>query len=116
MMKHIKLQRASFTNFKGIKQLTVPFNTDGTTTISGDNGTFKSSIFDGIMWLLWNKDSHGVADFGIKPRDKDGNEVHRVDTEVEADFLVQSNDMAGDMLVVLKKVQREVWTVPKGKV
>ncbi|KAI3346127.1 ATP-binding protein [Clostridium botulinum] len=48
-------------NFKGIKDLTVTFGT--VTTILGENGTGKSTIFDGFNWLLFGKDSHDKKGF-----------------------------------------------------
>nr|WP_291702719.1 ATP-binding protein [Clostridium sp.] len=34
-------------------------NFETLTTIQGENGTGKSTIFDAFMWTLFGKDSHG---------------------------------------------------------
>lgn len=103
----IRLNRLSIKNFKGIKSLDINF--DGkNTAIRGDNATFKSSTYDAYSWLVTGKDSFNRADFGIKPLDENGQEIHFLETEVEAEFLVDVKPLK------LKKVQTENWVRPRG--
>lgn len=102
----IKIKTLKLENFKGIKDLTIDFK--GTTNIYGDNAVGKTTIFDAYSWLLWDKDSLNRKDFAIKPYDKDGEEVHNLESIVEGDFAF------GDTDLTLKKIYKEVWTKKRG--
>lgn len=93
-------------NFKGIKDLTIDFK--DTTNIYGDNAVGKTTIFDAYSWLLWDKDSLNRKDFAIKPYDKNGDEVHNLESVVEGDFSFDDTDLN------LKKIYKEVWTKKRG--
>ena len=62
-MKNIKLKQLSINNFKGISKLDINFK--DITTISGQNATGKSSIFDAFTWLLFDKNSKGDSKFEL---------------------------------------------------
>lgn len=102
----IKIKSLKLENFKGIKDLTIDFK--DTTNIYGDNAVGKTTIFDAYSWLLWDKDSLNRKDFAIKPYDKDGEEVHNLESIVEGDFVF------GDTDLTLKKIYKEVWTKKRG--
>ena len=102
----IKIKTLQLENFKGIKDLTIDFK--DTTNIYGDNAVGKTTIFDAYSWLLWDKDSLNRKDFAIKPYDKDGEEVHNLESIVEGDFTF------GDTDLNLKKIYKEVWTKKRG--
>lgn len=102
----IKIKTLKLENFKGIKDLTIDFK--DTTNIYGDNAVGKTTIFDAYSWLLWDKDSLNRKDFAIKPYDKDGEEVHNLESIVEGDFVF------GDTDLTLKKIYKEVWTKKRG--
>lgn len=102
----IKIKSLKLENFKGIKDLTIDFK--DTTNIYGDNAVGKTTIFDAYSWLLWDKDSLNRKDFAIKPYDKNGNEVHNLESIVEGDFVF------GDTNLTLKKIYKEVWTKKRG--
>ena len=102
----IKIKALKLENFKGIKDLTIDFK--DTTNIYGDNAVGKTTIFDAYSWLLWDKDSLNRKDFAIKPYDKDGEEVHNLESVVEGDFVF------GDTDLTLKKIYKEVWTKKRG--
>lgn len=102
----IKIKTLKLENFKGIKNLTIDFK--GTTNIYGDNAVGKTTIFDAYSWLLWDKDSLNRKDFAIKPYDKDGEEVHNLESVVEGDFSFDDTDLN------LKKIYKEVWTKKRG--
>ena len=102
----IKIKTLKLENFKGIKDLTIDFK--DTTNIYGDNAVGKTTIFDAYSWLLWDKDSLNRKDFAIKPYDKNGDEVHNLESIVEGDFVF------GDTDLTLKKIYKEVWTKKRG--
>lgn len=100
----IEIKKLKFVNFKGFKSYEVEFSPD--TIISGDNGTGKTSIVDGFLWLLFGKDSEGRTDFHIKHLDK--GKTQRV-SEVEGILSVD------DRKVVLRRSYCEKWTKRRGK-
>lgn len=102
----IKIKTLKLENFKGIKDLTIDFK--DTTNIYGDNAVGKTTIFDAYSWLLWDKDSLNRKDFAIKPYDKNGDEVHNLESIVEGDFSFDGTDLN------LKKIYKEVWTKKRG--
>lgn len=102
----IKIKSLKLENFKGIKNLTIDFK--DTTNIYGDNAVGKTTIFDAYSWLLWDKDSLNRKDFAIKPYDKNGDEVHNLESIVEGDFSFDDTDLT------LKKIYKEVWTKKRG--
>ena len=102
----IKIKTLKLENFKGIKNLTIDFK--DTTNIYGDNAVGKTTIFDAYSWLLWDKDSLNRKDFAIKPYDKNGEEVHNLESVVEGDFSFDDTDLN------LKKIYKEVWTKKRG--
>ncbi|MDU5466367.1 MAG: AAA family ATPase [Peptoniphilus harei] len=102
----IKIKALKLENFKGIKDLTIDFK--DTTNIYGDNAVGKTTIFDAYSWLLWDKDSLNRKDFAIKPYDKNGEEVHNLESIVEGDFSFDDTDLN------LKKIYKEVWTKKRG--
>lgn len=104
----IKLDKLVLQNFKGVKEFTL---TPGGNSIDvwGDNATGKTTLIDAFLWLLFNKDSQGRADFEIKAI-KDGQQASNLDHSVEAWFLVN------DARVELKKTYKEKWIKKRGAV
>lgn len=103
----MKLQQLTLQNFKGIKSLSFEF--DGQDKfIFGENATGKTTVFDGLCWLLFGKDSLDRADFEIKTL-VNGEPIHKVNHEVEAIFI---NDDGSSF--TLKRVYREKYTNPRG--
>lgn len=103
ILNQLKLQ-----NFKGIKSFT--FNPEcKNADIYGDNGTGKTTLYDAMLWLLFDKDSQNRKDFSIKPYDANGNEVHMIESVVEASFFVE------DRPLVLRKMFAEKWTKKRGE-
>ena len=103
----MKLSKATYTNFKGLKQFT--FEPSGNNaSVLGDNGTGKTTLLDGILWLLFGKDSQNKKDFDIKTLTPDGQPIHNLNHEVEAVF-----ELNGKQLI-LKKSFAEKWTRKRG--
>ena len=104
---NIKIERLTLQNFKGIRSLEI--NAEGKNlNIYGDNATGKTTVFDAFMWLLFNKDSLGRSDFGIKTQDSEGNTIHNLEHSVECELTVD------DAILTLKKVYAEKWTKKRG--
>ena len=102
----IILKSISLENFKGCKNKTYKFGL--LTRIFGANASGKTSIFDALTWLLFNKDSLGSEKFSIRPLDKDGNPIHNVEIKVSAVFDVDGKEME------FTKVQKEKWVKKRG--
>lgn len=106
-VKVIKLLELNLKNFKGIKSFSLQAN-GGNVSTFGDNATGKTTLFDSFIWILFDKDSQNKKDFSIKTVDVLGNELHGLDHEVEAKFLID------DTPLTLRKVYSEKWTKKRG--
>lgn len=103
----MKLLKLKLQNFKGIRNSEFDFGGIDA-TIYGDNATGKTTVFDSLCWLLFGKDSLDRADFEIKTLEN-GEPIHRVNHEVEAEFL---NDDGNSF--TLRRVYREKYSSPRG--
>ena len=105
-MRIIKL---TLKNFKGCRHFV--FDAGGQDCkVFGDNGTFKTTLYDAFLWLLFDKDSQNRADFAIKTLDKNGEPIHHLDHEVTGVFF---DEVDGER-IELRKVYREKWTKKRG--
>ena len=103
----MKLLKLNLQNFKGIRNSEFDFGGINA-TIYGDNATGKTTVFDSLCWLLFGKDSLDRADFEIKTLEN-GEPIHKVNHEVEAEFL---NDDGNSF--TLRRVYREKYSSPRG--
>ena len=103
-LNSIKLQ-----NFKGIKDFGVNIN-GKEINIRGKNASGKTTLVDAWTWLLFDKDSSDRKDFEIKPLLSTGEEVHNLESTVEASLKLQNGGN-----VLLKKVFSEKWTRRRGE-
>ena len=104
---NIKINRLTLQNFKGIRHLEI--NADGENLkIYGDNATGKTTVFDAFTWVLFNKDSLGRSDFGIKTQDENGNVIHNLEHIVECELAIDNS------ILTLKKIYAEKWTKKRG--
>lgn len=76
----INIKNITLKNFKSIDYISLNFN--GNTTLSGDNGVGKTTIFDGFMYALFDCDSKNRSAFAIKPLDNQGSEIPDLEHEV----------------------------------
>ncbi|MFH5779096.1 AAA family ATPase [Heyndrickxia oleronia] len=106
-MKTLKLLELNLKNFKGVKSFTLQANGENVKTF-GDNATGKTTLFDAFVWVLFDKDSQNKKDFSIKTLDSKGNELHGLDHEVEAKFLIDGRPLT------FRKVYSEKWTKKRG--
>jgi len=105
-MKKLKLRKLALTNFKGIKHFVLDANGEDI-KVYGDNGTGKTTAFDGFVWLLFDKDSKNSGKFDIKTL-VDGKAVHNLEHVAEAELIIDGKPLH------LKKVYKEVWKKKRG--
>lgn len=110
MAKQVILKRLTLTNFKGLRNVAIDFN-GSVTTISGKNGTGKTTVIDGFNWLLFGKDSEGNSDtkFGIKTTDKNGAFIPHLDHEVSGTFEVTDTETGETETKIFRRVLVEEW-------
>ena len=106
-MKQIEIKQIHLLNFKGVRNLLVDFVGD-VTTISGDNGTGKTTIFDAFTWALFGKDSEDRKAFNVKTLDKQGNPIEKLPHEVTATFVVDNQ------VVTIRRSFTEKWQKRRG--
>lgn len=106
-MKQIEIKQIHLLNFKGVRNLLVDFVGD-VTTISGDNGTGKTTIFDAFTWVLFGKDSEDRKAFNVKTLDKDGNAIEKLPHEVTAIFVVDNQ------IATIRRCFTEKWQKRRG--
>lgn len=103
----MKIKLISMQNFKGCKSADYQF--DGkNATISGANGSGKTTIFDALTWLLFGRDSLDNAKFEVRPLDENGKQIHEIEISVTAVFDIDGKE------VELKKSQKENWVKKRG--
>lgn len=106
MANKMILERLELINFKGVKSFVLETN-NGNTKVYGDNATGKTTLFDGFIWLLFDKDSQNKKEFSLKTLEN-GKEVHYLDHEVNGTFWIDGKR------VTLRKVYSEKWTKKRG--
>lgn len=104
----MKLKKLILKNFKGVKSFELDTE-EKDVDIFGDNSTGKSTLFDGVTWLLFGKDSLNSANFDIKTLRTDGQPIHNLEHSVEGVF---KNGDGSEM--ALRKVYYEKYTKKRG--
>ena len=104
----IKILNIKLLNFKGIRDLFIEFN-EKETSISGENGTGKTTVADAFIWLLFGKDSSYRTNFNLKTLDEDGKEILHLNHSVESDLDVDGKT------VKLGRSLAENWSKIKGE-
>lgn len=106
-MKTVTINSLQIQNFKGLQNLNVDFSKE--TTLRGRNGTGKTSVADAIWWVLFGKDSKADTKFPVKPKDANGQDIHRLITEV-----IILLDVDGEAIYLARR-QEEKWRLPNGE-
>lgn len=86
-MRNIRLRTLTLRDFKGMA-----FTLDadgGNVDVSGANATGKTTLADAFSWLMFDKDSHGSADFEIKNLNSQGEAEHGLEHSVEATLEIE---------------------------
>ena len=103
----MKLLTLKLENFQGLKA--EEFQLDGqSASIYGDNATGKTTVFNAITWLLFDKASTGAKNFTPKTKGPDG-DLHYLDHAVEAAFRMDDG-----RIVTLRKVFHENYKKKRG--
>lgn len=106
-MKRLLLLRLTLSNFKGCKYFELDI--DGkNANVYGDNGTFKTTLYDALLWLFFGKDSSFKTQFEIKTLNADGTPQHNLSHEVKGLFNWDGR------AIELRKVFKEIWTKKRG--
>lgn len=110
MAKQVIIKRLTLTNFKGLRNVAIDFS-GALTTISGRNGTGKTTVIDGFNWLLFGKDSEGNSDqkFGIKTNDANGTFIPHLEHEVTGTFQVTDTETGETEEKTFRRVLVEEW-------
>lgn len=106
-MTILKLKNVNYKDFKGITHFEFEIQ-EKNAVVAGQNGTGKTSLLDGWLWLLLGKDSRG-SKLNPKPLDANNQEKLGLEPTVEAVAILNGKE------VKLKKVQQEKWTQPRGQ-
>lgn len=104
----MKLLYMELENFQGIKALKLNFG-GVSGTIYGDNGTGKTTVFNALTWLLFDKASTGAKDFSPKTKGADGEDLHHLNHSVKASFQQETGQITS-----FWKVYHEVYKKKKG--
>ena len=103
----MKLISMTLKNFKGIRSF--EFTPDGqNVSVYGTNGSGKSTLMDAFTWLLFDKNSHWEAKFGIKTLNSDGETIPKLEHTVTA--ILDDNGKK----VYLEKILKERWVKAHG--
>ena len=100
---NILLKSLDLVHFKCFNVLHLDFH-EGVNNIYGENAAGKTSVYDALTWLLFNKDSAGGARPDIKPHHAPAGTM----PEVTAILTVDGEP------IKLRKVLREKWEKPRG--
>ena len=100
---NILLKSLDLVHFKCFNILHLDFH-EGVNNIYGENAAGKTSVYDALTWLLFNKDSAGNARPDIKPHHAPAGAMPEVTAILEVD---------GEP-IKLRKVLREKWEKPRG--
>lgn len=102
----MEINSIKYRNFKGLESVDIILNGNNA-FIYAANGKGKTSLYDGVLWLFFGKDSRNQAQFDIKPI-VDGETVHGLESSVEANITINGRS------TTLKKVYKEKYTQRRG--
>ena len=106
----MKLLKLILHNFQGIRNLEIDL--DGrNANIYGDNATGKTTIYNAVTWLLFDKASTGAKSFSPKTKGKDGRDIHYLDHSVTAEIQLDSG-----VTMTLQKSLSENWKKIRGSI
>lgn len=99
----IELKSLNLVHLKCFPKLHLDFH-EGVNNIYGENAAGKTSVYDALTWLLFDKDSAGHSRPAIKPTGAPAGTMPEVTAVLEVD---------GEP-IKLRKVLREKWEKPRG--
>lgn len=104
----MKLYRLTLNNFQGIKSLSFKFPEGRSASIYGDNATGKTTVYNALTWLLFDKASTAAKNFTPKTKGPDG-DMHHLDHSSEAVFITDTGRQ-----ITLKKTYHESYKKKRG--
>ena len=104
----MKLLKLTLENFQGIRQLELDLNGAGC-SIFGKNATGKTSVFNTVTWLLYDRSSTDEKNYTPKTDGPDGKPLHYLNHTATGRFMLESG-----RIVTLSKTYREVWKKKRG--
>ncbi|WP_281222919.1 AAA family ATPase [Photobacterium sanguinicancri] len=116
----MKLIRASFKNFRLLRDITIDFSVDEEkklTVIRAENGTGKTTLMSALIWGLYGSD---VLKDKLYPLSmvEDAKETTDIETEVRIDFLTEEATTRHSKTIVSEKhyrlVRKAISTVSNG--
>ena len=103
----MRLNKLTLNNFQGIKEAS--YQMDGkSVSIYGDNATGKTTIFNALTWLLFDKASTNVKNFTPKTKGPDG-DLHYLDHSAEGSFILEDGRQ-----VTFTKTYHEIYKKQRG--
>lgn len=104
----MRLLRLRLVNFQGIRTLDLDLKDGRSASIYGDNATGKTTVFNAVTWLLFDKASTGAKNFTPKTKGAEG-DLHYLDHSAEATFQTDHG-----RLITFKKTFKEVYKKKRG--
>lgn len=105
----MRLDKLKLTNFQGIREFEVDAG-GKSLDIYGDNGAGKTTVFNAVTWLLFDKPSTGAKNWSPKTRGANG-EKHNLEHSATATFIRQDGSR-----LTLGKALHEVYKKKRGSV
>lgn len=100
---NIIFNKITIENFKGVlAKREITFNSRRTMLV-GANHSGKTTTADAANWVLFGKNSHGKADFGITPTDENNQPIPHLENIVTLDITADGRDYS------LQRVRKEKW-------
>lgn len=99
----IELKSLDLVHFKCFPKLHLDFH-EGVNSLFGANAAGKTSVYDALTWLLFDKDSAGHSRPDIKPHHASAGTMPEVTAVLEVDGVP----------IKLRKMLREKWEKPRG--
>lgn len=103
----MKILTLQLENFQGIKAGTFSFGGQSA-SIYGDNATGKTTVFNAVTWLLFDRPSTGAKNYTPKTKGQDG-DLHFLDHAATARF-----SMEDGRIITLRKVYHENYKKKRG--
>lgn len=104
----ITIKELRMQNFKCFRDKTITFSPH-VTTISGRNGSGKTTIADAILFCLFGKNTMGATQFDLKTHGEDGQPIPNLDHSVELILLADGVERS------LKRTVKETWVKKRGQ-
>ena len=104
----MKLKKLALQNFQGIKSL--EFEPNGAdASLYGTNGSGKTTVYNALTWLLFDKASTGEKGFSPKTKDESGEDIHHRNNRVDGTFTLDDGT-----IITFSKDFHENWVKKRG--